>query len=177
MKRCPSTIREMQTKTPLKFHLTTVRMPDIQTNNRFWPGRGEKRTLVHCRRSANLSSLRGNDYGGSWTRMRAILWPGYTTPRHFTKGLREHTTEMPAHTQVYYRALLNCQATESARWRNCMCANGISFSREEWHYVSRWEMDATGDCHVKWSKLARKMNTVLVSVHCCEETPCPQQCL
>ena len=52
MKRCSIllTIKEMQIKTTMRYHLTPVRMVAIKksTNNKFWRVCGEKRTLLHC---------------------------------------------------------------------------------------------------------------------------------
>ena len=58
LRKCSTSlaIREMQITTPLRFHLTPVRLAKIKNSDgsRYWQGCGERGTFLHCQGGCKL---------------------------------------------------------------------------------------------------------------------------
>ena len=121
MKRCSTSriIREIEIKTMMRYHLTSVRMANINNsgNNRCWQGCGErgKPLALVVGVQDGATTLENSMEFPQKTKNRTTLWPRNCTTMYLSKGYKNADSKGHMHPYVYNSTINNSQIMERAQ--------------------------------------------------------------
>ena len=111
MKRCETSviIREMQIKTTMRHHLTSIRMAIInKSTNKCWWECGDKGIVVYCWWDCKWAQLLWKWYGGSSkNKNKTALWLSNTTSEYISKETQNSNLKEYMHPYFHCSIIYN----------------------------------------------------------------------
>ena len=127
-------IREMQIKTTMRYHLTPVRMAIIKksTNHKCWKGYWENGALLYCWSTVAWCGHRGEQYGDSLTKEKQNYY--LTQQSHFWASTWRKPQLKKTHIPQFHAVLFTIAKT----WKQLQCPSTDEWMKKLW-YINTME--------------------------------------